>query len=252
MLDLLMLMPFAPAPRPAPLRPALRLSMPGEQLLARRLEALGLRGLAGLRLTNNRTVMVCLTASRVLSIHRCYAQAPDRVLKAVVRFLAPRTPRVTRRAAQHEILGFTAFRHAATAAGPRRPDRPRPGDLEKTERLARLFRAFNAQHFGGSLPDVPLCLSGRMRSRLGQLCIEPATGAPYEITISRRHIDRHGWDEAAHTLLHEMVHLWQHAEGMPVDHGPRFRAKADAVGVTPSARRSVRTASSRSRAARYD
>ncbi len=95
-------------------------------------------------------------------------------------------------------------------------------------------------------------LSGRMRTRLGQLCLDPATLEPFEITMSRRHLDRHGWNEAAHTLLHEMVHLWQHVQGYPVDHGPIFRSKARAVGVTPSARRSLATPSSRSKAALYD
>jgi hypothetical protein len=42
------------------------------------------------------------------------------------------------------------------------------------------------------------------------------------------------------TLLHEMVHLWQHANGHPVNHGPAFRAKAREVGAHAAARRWVR------------
>ena len=38
-------------------------------------------------------------------------------------------------------------------------------------------------------------------------------GEPAEIAISRTHIRRHGWDEALHTLLHEMVHQWQAETG---------------------------------------
>ena len=52
----------------------------------------------------------------------------------------------------------------------------------------------------------------------------------------RRHANpktttRHGWDEALHTLLHEMVHLWQWASGGKVDHGTTFRTKAKEVGL---------------------
>ena len=209
-----------------------------EAVLLGRLEALGLSGVVRLRLTDNRSVMVGLSRSRVLSIHRGYAQAPDRVLGAVVRFLARGTRREVRKAAEHEILSFHPERHAE--GPPRRTrsaDRPVPGDEEKAQRLGQLFADFNARHFGGALPPLPIRVSGRMRRRLGQLCLRPDSLEPYEITISRRHIERHGWREAGETLLHEMVHLWQHASGHDVDHGPRFRAKARALGVAPSARR---------------
>ena len=73
--------------------------LPEEELLARRFAALGLRDLAGVRVTDNRSVMVSLSKRRVLSIHRGYARASDRVLKAVVRFLSPTASRALRRAA---------------------------------------------------------------------------------------------------------------------------------------------------------
>ena len=209
-----------------------------EALLVRRLEDLGMSGVVGLRLTDNRTVMVSLSRRRVLSIHRGYAAAPDRVLKAVVRFIARGTRRELRKAAEHEILSFRPELHAPGPPARRREgDRSLPGDLEKLQRLGELFVDYNARHFGGALPGLPIRVSGRMRTRLGQLCLRPDTLVPYEITISRRHIERHGWREAGETLLHEMVHLWQHASGHDVDHGPRFRAKARALGVAPAARR---------------
>jgi predicted SprT family Zn-dependent metalloprotease len=227
--------------------------LPEEELLSRRLAALGLRDLAGVRVNDNRAVMVSLSRRRVLSIHRGYARASDRVLKAVVRFLSPSTSRALRRAAQHEILAFRAELHAEGPPQRRRQgDRPRPGDGAHTDRLAQLFREANAAHFGGTLPELPIRLSGRMKSRLGQLCLSHETGEPFEITVSRRHVERHGWVEVADTLLHEMVHLWQHVQGHPVDHGSAFRAKAREVGVEPAARRSVRRPVLQSRAARYD
>ncbi|MEK6609369.1 MAG: SprT-like domain-containing protein [Gemmatimonadota bacterium] len=234
-------------------RPPIRITLPEEVLLARRLEALGLKDLRSVRVTDNRSVMVSLSPRRVLSIHRGYAQAPDRVLKAVVRFLKPGTRRETRRAAEHQILSFKAEEHVA--GPPRRrwsAERARPGDLEKLVRLRHLFADCNARHFGGTLPELPIRISGRMSIRLGQLGLRHGSRRPFELTISRRHIDRHGWEEAAHTLLHEMVHLWQHENGIEVDHGPRFRRKASEVGVVPSARRRVRAPQGRAGVARTD
>lgn len=224
-----------------------------EELLQRRLHALGLRGVAGVRTSENRAVMVSLSKQRVLSIHRGYAHAPDRVLRAVVRFVARTTPRPLRRAAQHEILSFRAEAHASDPPHRQRaPDQARPADLVQTERLAAYFREANAAHFGGLLPELPIRLSGRMRSRLGQLCLGRETGQPFEITVSRRHVEKHGWQDVADTLLHEMVHLWQHENGHAVDHGPQFRAKAREVGVVPAARRAVRRAPDLRRAAHFD
>ncbi len=217
-----------------------RLTMPEEVILARRLALLGLPRPAAIRVTDNRTVMVSLSPKGVLSIHRGYAMAPDRVLEAVVRFLKPRTPKAARRAAERVVLAFPAAQHArGRPRPPRATDRPRPGDTAKAERLARLFDEYNRRHFEGLLPRLPMRISGRMRTRLGQLCLTHDTGRPHEITLSRRHIERHGWDEAAHTLLHEMVHLWQHVHGHAVDHGPAFRRKAAQVGVVAAARRDV-------------
>jgi hypothetical protein len=231
--------PEAGAPGPS------RFRLPEDTMLARRLELLGLHPVRGVRVTDNRSVMVSLSPKGVLRIHRGYALAPDRILKAVVRFVAPRTPRALRRAAEHEILSFRPEDHAA---GPLRRRRR----ADRLERLALLFEEYNARHFGGALPVLPFRISGRMRTRLGQLCIRHETGEPYEITMSRGHMDRHGWAEASHTLLHEMVHVWQHQSGHAVDHGAGFRRKAAEVGVVGSARRTVRTRYGRGRAARID
>jgi hypothetical protein len=79
-----------------------------------------------------------------------------------------------------------------------------------------------------------------MRTRLGHYtAASPVTGDVAEIVISRDHVRRHGWEEALHTLLHEMVHQWQDEGGHAIDHGPTFRRKAREVGITPSARRHV-------------
>lgn len=222
-----------------------------DQVLSERLAALGLRARA-VRLTDNHSVMVSMTRANVLRIHRGYATAPDSVLRAVVQFVSRGTRRPERLAAQREILLFPVRDVVRVRRGAPPHATPRPGDLFLTDRLARLFEDLNRLHFEGRLPDIPLRLSGRMRTRLGQLCLDSDTLHPFEITMSRRHIERHGWDEARQTLLHEMVHLWQYASGYPVDHGPIFRSKARAVGVAPLARRRLQAAAGPRRAARHD
>jgi hypothetical protein len=177
---------------------------------------------------------------RVLRIHRGYASAPDDVLRAIVRFLNPRVPRVLRRAAEREFLRFPVDEHAPSAAGTGRRERARPGDLLLLHRLETRHRELNQEHFGGTLGEIAIRLSSRMRRRLGELSVDIRTGRPMELSISRQHIARHTWAEVEHTLLHEMVHQWQAESGLRVDHGSTFRHKAREVGVLPAARRAIK------------
>jgi hypothetical protein len=183
--------------------------------------------------------MVSLSARRVLRLHRGYAWAPDRVLRAIVQFLDSRLPRALRRLAEREFLAFPVEQHAPAPPRVPRRERPRPGDLRVLHRLAQAHERLNVTYFGGALGGLPIRLSGRMRTRLGELSMDLRTGRPLEIAISRRHIARHPWPEVEHTLLHEMVHQWQAESGLRVDHGPTFRRKAVEVGVLPAAQRQV-------------
>jgi len=224
---------------------------PESALLAQRLHALGLRGFSRVVATENRAVMVSVGRGAVLRVHRGYALAPDRVLAAVVRFVTPGTRRLLRHSAQREILAFRPAGTGRDAPAPRRAaERPHPGDAARLARLTESFGVLNARCFDGALPELPIRLSGRMRRRLGHLALRHGTGEPYEITIGRRHLLRDGWEEATHTLLHEMVHLWQHQSGLGVDHGPAFRRKAREVGIAPVAARDVDLRTSTGRAAR--
>jgi hypothetical protein len=207
--------------------------------LSARLSLLGLRGVARIVTHTNRIVMVNLGARGVLRLHRGYAHAPDRVLRAIVRFLDPRLPRAMRRMAERELLDFPVERHAPAAPAPSRRERPRPGDLLLLHRLSQVHERFNGEHFDGALGSLPIRLSIRMRTRLGELSVDVRTGRPMEIAISRRHIARHAWAEVEHTLLHEMVHQWQAETGLPVDHRAAFRRKAAQVGVLPGAKRAL-------------
>jgi hypothetical protein len=212
-----------------------------ERVLAHRFGVLGFRP-ARLTVHCNRTVLFSHSPNKGLRIHAGFAQAPDRVLLAVVHYLRPRASRDERAAARRIFLGFPVHEHApssAPAAQPRRPERMRRGDAELIERLEALHVELNHQHFEGRLARLPIRLSGRMRSRLGEIALAREGGRPYVITLSRRHLARDGWEEVAHTLLHEMVHQWQAETGHPVDHGTEFRRKARGVGITPSAVRAI-------------
>jgi hypothetical protein len=208
-----------------------------DDVLPRRLEALGLEGVRTVRTHANRTVMLSLSPRGVLRMHRGYAWAPDRVLQAIIRFLRPGTRRAVREAARSEFLEFPVDQFAAPARPPRE-EAARPGDEVVLERLGVLHAALNRDHFGGALAPITFRLSGRMKTRLGEVTLDRTTGRPLEIAISRRHL-RHGWVEVQETVLHEMVHQWQAETGRPVDHGAGFRKKARAVGIPARARRTV-------------
>lgn len=211
---------------------------PDELLVA--LRQLGLRGIDRCVLTHNRSVMISFRGG-VLRLNRGYLDAPHHVHRAIVAFVSGRT-RSARRDAQRVILEHPIPVHAMR---PRREHgtRLRPADMPLIEELTRAHEHYNTMLFGGALSPIAIRISGRMRNRLGQYSAPCASGRPAEITISRRHIRRHGWEEALHTLLHEMVHQWQAENGIAIDHGPEFRRRAAEIGVAPTARRMVAVSS---------
>jgi len=205
-----------------------------DELLAR-LRSLGLTRLRRCRLTRNRNVMVSFGGEE-LRVHEGYLGAPEPVLRAIVTFVEG-TTRAERRAAQRVIVA-----HPIRAAkAPARRDRMHPDDVAIAEKLAAWHQRFNVRHFHGRLRHVPIRVSRRMKSRLGHYTAATAGGEPAEIAISRAHVRRHGWEEALHTLLHEMVHQWQDETSHTIDHGATFRAKAREVGIAPYARRVLAT-----------
>ncbi len=203
--------------------------------LADRLYSLGLSPGTPVTLTRNRTVMISWRARSGLRLHAGYAAAPDDVLRAIVQFLTPRVRRVERTAARRIFMTFPVDQHVAS-----RPERARalpsiaPQDQLFVDRLTVMHELLNARHFNGLLADIPIRVSDRMRSRLGELRAARGPSPPI-IVISRRHIRRHGWDAVSDTLLHEMVHQWQAEQGHPLDHGREFRRKAREVGIVPRA-----------------
>lgn len=202
--------------------------------LLRRLQGLGLRRLGACRLTRNRNVMVSFGADE-LRVHEGYLTAPEDVLLAIVRFVEGST-RGERLRARRRLLEFPV---ETRAPAPRRRGGTHPDDLGLAARLTEWHARFNADHFHGELRALEVRVSRRMRARLGHYTAATRSGDAPEIAISRRHLRNHGWDEALHTLLHEMVHQWQDERGLALDHGPTFRRKAREIGISPFARRTV-------------
>ena len=167
-----------------------------------------------------------------LRVHEGYLAAPIDVHQAIVAVRrgsdARRAPRGA--AADRLVLGRDAARARRVASGPApRTSRSRRSSTLWHERLQRRPLRRRAQVGPGARvapheePARPLL--GGASWRAG------------EIAISWRHLRRHGWEEALHTLLHEMVHQWQDETGRPIDHGRAFRAKAREVGIEAAARR---------------
>ena len=206
----------------------------GEELYAR-LRSHGLKGIDTVRLTRNRAVMVSFQG-RELRLHEGYLAAPADVLRAIVVFVQGRT-RTERSLARNIILAY----RIEVPPPRRRPSEQHPADAAAIAKLTEWHARFNAMHFGGKLQTVPIRLSRRMKSRLGHYSAATPSGDVAEIAISRRHLRRDGWDEALHTLLHEMVHQWQDELGHPIDHGRSFRRKAREVGIIAAARRPPRS-----------
>ena len=208
--------------------------------LIQRLHALGLPPFQEIQTHRNRQVMLSFVPGKLFRLHEGYAQAPDQVLLAIVRFVTPGARRATRLQSKRIFLAFPADDHAPSPIRPRRPARSRPGDEHLLGQLQAEFHTLNREHFGGELGPIPILISARMKTRLGELRIDRKTGSPIHIALGRRHLRRDGWAAARETLLHEMVHQWQAETGRPVDHGAEFRRKAMEVGITPRAVRSER------------
>lgn len=208
----------------------------GEQLLAK-LHALGLRQVQTLTLTRNRSVVVSVKGYE-LRAHEGFVSAPSRIHQEIVRFVMARRA-WERTAARQAILAYSL---PAYTKPPRAADRTHPDDEPMAECLAEWHTRLNGDRFGASLRVVPIRVSRRMVRRLGHYAPGVEGGGP-EIAIASRHLRRDGLAAAVETLLHEMVHQWQHEQGLPIDHGAVFRKKCRDVGAPARAKRVERATS---------
>jgi hypothetical protein len=221
-----------PAPPPEPPRePGVR--TPDEVLAALRRHGAPYRRLT---LTDNRRTMISVGRDRTaIRMHHAFAKADDAVLAAVATvYSTGATPR-RRAAAKRAVRAFinTIDLDRAPVRTLRR--RAHPADRPHLERMQAVFDEVNRASFGGRLPRVPIHLSRKMKRRNGHF-----TARPLEIVISWRLCAYGAPGEAEETMRHEMIHLWQYVEGLPVDHGPVFRRTARKLDVHPRATRPVK------------
>ena len=203
-----------------------------EKLLAKLL-SLGLAHVRRVVLTRNRSILVSVKGFD-LRVHEGFVDAPTEMHVQIVRFVMARR-KWERQAARDAIIAYPLPRHTKPA---RAPEKTHPDDEPLAERLAEWHTRLNGERFGAQLKTVPIRVSRRMLRRLGHYAPGVEGGGP-EIAISARHCHRDGFASALETLLHEMVHQWQHENALPIDHGADFRRKCREVGAVPSAKRAV-------------
>jgi predicted SprT family Zn-dependent metalloprotease len=109
--------------------------------------------------------------------------------------------------------------------------------------LTTAYDFFNQELFSGELPPCLITMQ-RHRGALGYFCgdcfvnIADSKEVTDEIALNPLHFDDQQPDEVLSTLVHEMVHLWQHHYGKPSRngyHNKQWAAKMHEVGLIPSA-----------------
>jgi predicted SprT family Zn-dependent metalloprotease len=112
---------------------------------------------------------------------------------------------------------------------------------EEYKAFQRAYDYFNTELFGGSLPDALITLQ-RNANTYGYLAADRFAGradaniTTHELALNPDHFGRTDEDILS-TLVHEMVHLWQHVHGTPPRksyHDKQWAAKMKEVGLHPS------------------
>jgi predicted SprT family Zn-dependent metalloprotease len=101
-----------------------------------------------------------------------------------------------------------------------------PKESLGVELAQTLYNNLNRQYFGESLPSCRLEFSRRLVRTAAKIW-------PRErlIRLSVSYHQQYGPAELSNTLLHEMIHLWLHEQGLPCGHTARFRQKLTEVGL---------------------
>ncbi|MGE0158392.1 MAG: SprT family zinc-dependent metalloprotease [Gemmatimonadales bacterium] len=191
----------------------------------------------------NRTIVWSLTqGGRVLNLHAAFAEAPSGELLDALATLA-----------REGGVGSAASRRAAAvvgawpALGPalaeaRGKRRTRSGSaccatFEQSRYLRALYRYFNRTRFDGRLPeDLPVRLSGRMRSALGHMLPGPDEGPERRVAEIALNVDlmlEGNGAERIDTLLHEMAHVADYLLSGHRGHGKSWRDWARRAGCRP-------------------
>ena len=106
--------------------------------------------------------------------------------------------------------------------------------------LQRAYDFFNAELFGGELPYCLITLQRKSKAygffwgeRFGT---SDGSEIVDEIALNPSHFKKRTTEAVLSTLVHEMVHLWQHHFGKPspAHHNLDCAAKMESVGLVPS------------------
>ncbi|HTJ28232.1 MAG TPA: SprT-like domain-containing protein [Candidatus Limnocylindria bacterium] len=99
-----------------------------------------------------------------------------------------------------------------------------PG-LPDVAELQLMFAQFNFLYFDGEIPTYRIAYNARFSNLAGRITYKPPT-----IELSPKHLVGK-LDELRETLLHEMIHAWLHAKGLPPGHTPTFKKKMRELGL---------------------
>ena len=93
--------------------------------------------------------------------------------------------------------------------------------------LTEAFKKYNALYFNNELPMPDAFKIGRGVRRLGYFQVRRVSGIVTKRTIA---VSQYNGLRTQHdidtTLIHEMVHLWQHIKGYTDSHGQSFKNKS--------------------------
>ena len=106
--------------------------------------------------------------------------------------------------------------------------------------LQDAYDFFNRQLFANQLPPCLITMQRKNRTYgyfSGERWNDRAGAVTDEIALNPVHFATRSTDEVLSTLVHEMVHLWQHHFGKPsrsTYHNKEWAARMEAIGLTPS------------------
>ena len=107
--------------------------------------------------------------------------------------------------------------------------------------LQKAYDHFNNELFNDKLPDVFITYQRRAHS-VGYFSADRFSGrvgkfGKHELALNPDGFINHTDEQVVQTLVHEMVHVWQHAFGKPSArgyHNREWSAKMKAIGLQPS------------------
>jgi predicted SprT family Zn-dependent metalloprotease len=98
-------------------------------------------------------------------------------------------------------------------------------DLPDVAELQLLFAQFNFLYFDGEIPSYRIVYNARFSNLAGRITYKPPV-----IELSPKHLAGKR-EELRETLLHEMIHAWLHAKGLPPGHTSSFKKKMRELGL---------------------